>query len=448
MSAHSSLFSGRQYWLAAFIVLLAVLDPFGLSTSSDNASAQWLNRLFASNYPSTGQQRIAVVLIDDAYLLRNNSYWPMPYDEQSKLFKRLLAYKPKAVFVDLLYSHDHSLGDPIQGSQVLANVFERYRHQGIGLSLANTGQVRGSAGQTNTLAPLAEVSSPALVAWSGLGDQYPLAIETPLGPMETPALALYRQYCQGRVCTALPSDAQAAVEEPAIAVQWGFQLAAEQRRIADIGHCSTSSGLLVDMFKQLLRAVFWKLDSTTQVLCPYSFTLSASDLEVSSAEDRALLAELLRDRLVLVGANITSTADLVQSPVHGKIPGVYLHAMALDNLITRGMNYDHDPANLPHVGINWLDLVEVALLGLIALLKALHQRCRADEHRLAPWAGWKRTLFLAPWPAWLLVLFALVLISGALHGINVTPVNVLGVLLLSLVLFSEQIEATFARQDV
>ncbi|MCT6980877.1 hypothetical protein M1697_22615, partial [Salmonella enterica subsp. enterica serovar Oranienburg] len=91
--------------------------------------------------------------------------WPMPYGEQSKLFKRLLAFKPKAVFVDLLYSHDHSFGDPARGSQLLANVFERYQRQGIPLWLANTGVERGEAGQANTLAPFVEVSRPGLVAW-------------------------------------------------------------------------------------------------------------------------------------------------------------------------------------------------------------------------------------------------------------------------------------------
>ncbi len=136
------LFKYRRYWLAALIVLLAILDPFGLASSSDKASAQWLNRMFASHYAHEGQQRVAVVLIDDAYLMRNATSWPMPYGEQSKLFKRLLAFKPKAVFVDLLYSHDHSFGDPARGSQLLANVFERYQRQGIPLWLANTGVVR------------------------------------------------------------------------------------------------------------------------------------------------------------------------------------------------------------------------------------------------------------------------------------------------------------------
>jgi hypothetical protein len=449
MSAKSPpLFTWRQYLLGAFIVLLAVLDPFGLSSSSDNASAQWLNRMVASGYKSKGQQNVAVILIDDAYLLRNNTHWPMPYGEQSKLFKRLLAYKPKAVFVDLLYSHDHSLGDPTQGSQLLANVFERYWLQGIPLLLANTGRARGEDGQANTLAHLAEVSSPALVAWNGFGDKYPLAVETPLGFMETPALALYRQYCQEHSCVGLPSDEQAATQEPPIAIQWGLELAPEQKRIADIAHCSIPSGFIVEAAKQLMQAIFWKLGDSAQARCPYSFTLSASDLEVSTAEDRALLAELLHDRLVLVGANITSTGDLVQSPVHGKIPGIYLHAMALDNLITRGMDYDREPANLLNVEVNWLDLVEIALLGLIALLKALRER-REINKRAAPFGRgwWRNHFFHSPYPSWLMVMSVLAIVCFTLHLNNITPVNVLGIVLLSLVLFSEKIEALFGRKD-
>ena len=446
MLAKSPLFSRWQYFLGAVILLLAVLDPFGLSSSSNNASAQWLNRVFASGYESHGQEKIAVIVIDDAYLMRNNTYWPMPYGEQSKLFKRLLAYKPKAVFVDLLYSHDHSQGEPTQGSHLLANVFDRYRRQGIALLLANTGQSRGKEGQANTLANLAETSSPALVAWSGFSDKYPLAVETPQGVMETPALLLYREYCKAHPCAELPSDERAAMQEPPIAIQWGLNLAPEQIRIADIAHCSTSSGVILNFVKQLSQAIFWKLGDSAQARCPYSLTLSASDLEVSTPEDRALLAQLLRDRLVLVGANITSTGDLVQSPVHGKIPGIYLHAMALDNLITLGMRYDREPANLLNFEVSWLDLIEIALLGLIALLKAMHERNLAAFN--APGSVLQRSAFFkSPIPSWILVMGVLAALSYWLHAIHITPVNVLAALMLSLVLFGEKLEALFERSS-
>ncbi len=164
------------------------------------------------------------------------------------------------------------------------------------------------------------------------------------------------------------------MQSPPIAIQWGIHLAPEQTRISDIAHCSAPEGLLNDVGKELVQAIFWKLSGAEKSRCLYNFTLSASDLEVSTPEDRALLSKLLRDRLVLVGANITSTGDLVHSPVHGQIPGVYLHAMALDNLVTLGMDYDREPASLLDFDVNWLDLVEIGLVALIALFKALHDR--------------------------------------------------------------------------
>ncbi|WP_095144551.1 CHASE2 domain-containing protein [Pseudomonas sp. Irchel s3b6] len=447
MSAKFPLFSLKQYALGLVVLLIALLDPFGLSSSSDNASAQWLNRMFASLYDSKGQQQIAVVVIDDAYLLRNNTFWPMPYGEQSKLFKRLLAYKPKAVFVDLLYSHDHSPGDPAQGSQLLANVFDRYRHQGIPLLLANTGRPRGEEGQANTLEHLAQVTTPVLVVWSGVGDKYPLAFDAPQGLMETPALALYRQYCQAHQCPDLPGDAQAAAQAPPIAIQWGLELAPEQARIANTADCSTVDGFFSQTLKQLAEAIFWKLGKSAQASCPYSLTLTASDLEVSEPQDRALIAALLRDRLVLVGAHITSTGDLVQSPVHGKLPGIYLHAMALDNLLSEGMSYKHEPDSLPRMDINWLDLVEIALLVLIVVLKALHEHRAAKHRTLTPWRRWEIRFFHSPCPSWLLVMTVLTVASIALYFANITPVNVLGIAVLSLVLFSEKIEALLGSKS-
>lgn len=426
-------------------MLLAILDPFGLASSSDKASAQWLNRMFAGHYSNAGQRQVVVVLIDDAYLMRNETSWPMPYGEQSKLFKRLLAFKPKAVFVDLLYSHDHSFGDPARGSQLLANVFERYQRQGIPLWLANMGVARGDAGQANTLAPFAEVSRPGLVAWEGVDDKYPLAVQTPIGLMETPAMALYRQFCTTQPCTSPPVAAQAAAAQQPIAVQWGLNLAPEQARIADVRHCAPPRHFVVAAVAQFFQAVFWKLDDSAMARCPYTLTIAASDLEVSDPQDQALLAELLRDRLVLVGANITSTGDLVESPVHGQLPGVYLHAMALDNLINSGMDYDHEPADFPHLPFNWLDLLQLGLLALIAVCKALHARQVAGHRAWSRWQQLEKRFFTSPYRSWLLVMSVLGLLSLLLGLNHITPVNVLGIVLLSLVLFSERVEAFFAR---
>jgi hypothetical protein len=55
--------------------------------------------------------------------------------------------------------------------------------------------------------------------------------------------------------------------------------------------------------------------------------------------DEQALAPYLAGRYVLVGANIPGYNDFANSPVHKLIPGVYLHAMALDNFLTYRSNY-------------------------------------------------------------------------------------------------------------
>ncbi|MDU1661953.1 MAG: ATP-binding protein, partial [Stenotrophomonas maltophilia] len=174
-------------------------------------------------------------------------------------------------------------------------------------------------------------------------------------------------------------------------------------------------------------------------------TLSASDLEVSSPEDQALVAGLLRDRLVMVGASITSTGDLVQSPVHGLIPGVYLHAMALDNLINKGMDYDREPANFPRLNLHWVDVLELGLLALIIVLKALHARRLAGLPTWTRWQDQESRFFTSPYPSWGVVMLVLLIVCGVLYLNHITLVNVLGIVLLSLALFSERIEAFFDR---
>lgn len=69
--------------------------------------------------------------------------------------------------------------------------------------------------------------------------------------------------------------------------------------------------------------------------CPYSNTLSVYSLlnETGSGGDDDDVTALTRGKLVLYGSGLVGTDDWIQSPVHGNIPGIYLHAMALDNLL-------------------------------------------------------------------------------------------------------------------
>lgn len=72
--------------------------------------------------------------------------------------------------------------------------------------------------------------------------------------------------------------------------------------------------------------------------CPYNQWVPAEAvLFASTRGQQKTLRALFEDRVVMIGADIRGAPDLVQSPVHGQIPGVFLHAMALDNLLERDL---------------------------------------------------------------------------------------------------------------
>jgi CHASE2 domain-containing sensor protein len=73
---------------------------------------------------------------------------------------------------------------------------------------------------------------------------------------------------------------------------------------------------------------------------------------------------LLKDRLVLVGVDLDGSPDLIFNPVNGQVPGVLLHAAALENLISDGTRRSREaPAGL--LGMN-MGLVIAILLAAVA----------------------------------------------------------------------------------
>ena len=93
--------------------------------------------------------------------------------------------------------------------------------------------------------------------------------------------------------------------------------------------------------------------------CPAVTVVPLSLLETASPED---VAELFTGKAVLIGANLSGIPDAVASQVHGQIPGVVWHAMALDNLISLGSGYLADR----HEG--WQLASEILLVAIFAYL--------------------------------------------------------------------------------
>jgi hypothetical protein len=128
--------------------------------------------------------------------------------------------------------------------------------------------------------------------------------------------------------------------------------------------------------------------------------------------------DLIEDRVVFIGTDLEVYRDRVDAPVHGTLPGVYLHAMAFDNLLRFGDALAQPAPSVLTVfgggaGLNAIDLVEILLLGVAVTFGQSQARRSSEDAR--PWLP-PLTLLLPPvfligvcalmdWPTadWLLV---------------------------------------------
>ncbi|MCC6172118.1 MAG: CHASE2 domain-containing protein [Gammaproteobacteria bacterium] len=409
--------------IALGFLALLVVDPLNAGSGSGQRSEQAILRIAAPFYDAS--DAVTVVLIDDTYLQRVGAGWPLRYGEQGLLLRRILAHEPAAMFVDLLYRHRHERADgeagaaegmelpvgyddpldlvrPLSGAteQPVPVLFAALTRDDPAFALCPDAwpgtppprpqivdpesvaeALRAPFGLTRSPGPAASASGPqlgtALVSWSGCGTGYPLLLAgSPEAP--TPAMALYDATCRRRpglpgckLGGAAPLQA-AARFATALTVRWGafapnrqqpFYAEGTCQRYTDVdGHVPWATRLWRSMQQLVLGAVFnlrGKDDPELALPCPAVPVIRADAILDG---DRATVDALLRGRAVLVGASVSGIPDWQPSGVHGLVPGVVWHAMALDNLLVHGDGY------LRPLGKNASRAISVLLAALAALL--------------------------------------------------------------------------------
>ncbi len=75
------------------------------------------------------------------------------------------------------------------------------------------------------------------------------------------------------------------------------------------------------------------------------------------------------DRYVFYGGNFAMADDLITPPTHEPVPGVFLLAMALDNLIRHGEKYIRIEAGSGLGAVTtWLTLAVIAFVGICTVM--------------------------------------------------------------------------------
>ncbi|WP_137167368.1 CHASE2 domain-containing protein [Salinimonas lutimaris] len=408
---------------AALILAFYILDPFALSSASDEASADALNRFGAASYGQqpastghSGHNEIVVVLIDDSYLTEQNQYWPLSYTEQSKIFRQILRHEPAALFVDFLYTHDRTqVGEKLSR---LTNVVQRYAAKTpIFIPQPTTTAFDDDA--------LFNKARPVTVQWAGYGDFYPLTANN----LPTPASALFDVFCQqNHDCTLTSADAPTPLY-----LQWGGQIHPDQHMVHNTTNCSVLPDSLQYYTRVLMAEVFWKVNDSLRQNCAYTLTLPVSSLFVSNVDDRQTIHSLLKNKIVMLGAFIQGARDTVTTPVHGKVPGVYLHAMALDNLITM-QNRVYRPAPTVYKHIDITDIIDALFIFIVSLWQN-GLRNRPSQQTPGEKAPWLRT-----------TLITVLLITGILgtaiifyQVLHIQPINWVALLILVLLILLQHL---------
>jgi hypothetical protein len=379
---------------------------------------------------------VLVVMVDEPALALRGARWPVPVEFHAQFLAELEVLRPRAIMLDFL------LIDPAPQPDVceLLTVGARLRAEGIPLYLAVT--------RREDLAPLdaaacrdangalihgTQVFTPVSVQRQADGSdfvsrRYPFEqrAAADAAPGSGLASAAVRMYCDSERAP----DACLARLTRVAAADAGFELAWSPE--GDPFNQRWSHASCIETTSPL-RAILNQPALPRESPCPPVATLFAGAL-LSPQVDPGLgagnesLFAIADGAFVFVGGNFRGSGDLVTTPLHTLLPGVYYHAVALENLLV----FDGHPKvrkefRTPKLAFVGYDLLVLWVLAAIFLWRQRWLQ-RAQLHRnpfeLSDAArGWIAPLIARyPTPLWILATAALLLLLAAFRSLQLLAV--------------------------
>lgn len=421
-------------WPAALavgsVLVVDIFDSFGLDQAADEQAARIVGTAGAPFYGGAerrGQRAITVIAIDDASLRQMN--WPtqVPYDQQGDIVAAAASYEPAAIFLDLSYLRPHGRDPPAEIANFAARLALSSVHGGPPIML-------GEVAPDPAFEPLRRIPSVG-VAWrEATWLNYPLYENG----RAMAATALYEAWCARNADACGPWRPRPGDER--LSLTWGFgaspQSAAFNGRDAD-DPCILQDTRFSTRFAAATRAFFGALgralfsqrtgEDAAEARCIYTDTINAVTLLRSP--DEAGLEAMLRGRVVLIGTTHRQSGDLQTIPHVGVVPGVFVHAMALDNLIEWGARY-HRPPPSGLLALDFADMLELALsAALFAVTLLLLRAADRAQPGERPEDRANRARLIALGAVGVAVIFVAV-VAVIEYALRWPPLNVFGVLVL------------------
>jgi CHASE2 domain-containing sensor protein len=360
-------------FLAALGALL--FNFHGISLHLTPWSQAIVNAIVKYTYDQTGQDKTLVVLFREQNLATLRESFPISYARHAEVLEALAVYEPSAVFVDFAFLDKR----PGQDVAPLSEAICALQSSGIAVYLAAS-PLAGKAGgdglrdglDRSCFTPV-DVQMDAETGVSGVLT-YRVCKNTatscePSSLYWTPAFKI-----------AAPQVGLARADAQQMEIIWGNRVSKLNESWMDCANDGTFVHL-----RQMLK----ENPLASKRKCPHTNTISV--VHLLGRFDQKLKDEVVKGRTVFYGGSFEMAGDRVISPVFDDLPGVYLHAMAYDNLLTFGRDYkraEQHGLSLSRVVNGLLLLFTIVLLLLVDKPPAFARRLLGRIGAVSPGLKW------------------------------------------------------------
>jgi len=330
------------------------LSLFGVGDRADKYFQDVVNTHFWKLlYPYEPRPEITVLLLTDHVVNTDlQGHWPASYDFHGRVLKTILGHKPRAVFIDFMWlsQRARSPDGQFHDGELLLRQLRAFKAAQIPVYLAYSPAAREN---------WKELDREALVKWVAVPLSFDVSdfvarIYPPtVGDFNTAAFQIAQDVVNGmfRLQPTTPMDIVWSAQSNNKNTFW----------MNPDGHPRTTSWQDI-----LLRG-----HSGIAVEPPFNTTLFVRDLlnpvSTSREDAEAQLSSYIEGKIVLYGASLQGVNDWVFTPARTIQPGVFFHAMALDNLLNWGPKYKSEEGTgtyfiQKHEWISMLAVLPIALL--------------------------------------------------------------------------------------
>ncbi|MBI1328470.1 MAG: CHASE2 domain-containing protein [Alphaproteobacteria bacterium] len=346
-----------------------MMNPFGFSDLTQRYTQDISDLLITGPYfyGRDGHEKISVAIVDDAALENLQMPWPWTYGMQARALDSILANNPRAVIVDLVFvdpRKDATLGELIEE-------IHRYKQAGVPLYLVGASEVaEGEPGVRKEIAATGvKILDPSILLNQGIARQYPIegrcfGADASKSGCYSLALSVYRDLYPGKV----RSDLNGLME-----IVWGTRTDPFNKKWQRV-HDEDGNTFSCQSDMSFIRRIWLAFLDPEEVRSRCTYHAAVPVQALMQGSDDPDFENAIKNKIVFYGAQLEGVQDKAFTPVNGMIAAVFVHAMALDNLITMHGRPEQNVVTIGDVVLDSNPVQVIAIMPVLLILSWTHRR--------------------------------------------------------------------------